>query len=94
MKTTAPRTAETKPPCDRCGGSGLSSYGRNMVFGEWKDWAGGICPVEPYERPEVRYRSRGETEVQAGTTRWTHTGAWDDILAYRRRRPVAPGLAP
>ena len=78
----------------QCDGRGLSPFGRDVVFEEWRAWQGGVCPLELYERPEVRFRSRGESEIQAGTSRWTHTGAWDDIVAYRRRRPVAPGLAP
>ena len=70
-------------------------------WGAWATWQGDGgygCPLPAYMRPEVRYRSGGTTEVQAGLVRWTHTGAWDDIVAYRCRivqpsdagAPVAP----
>ena len=72
----------------------LSDYGRNIVFGPWIEWPGGECPLAPYQKPEVRYRSGGETELQASAARWSHIGAWDDIIAYRVRLPVMPGLAP
>lgn len=72
----------------------LSIEGRNFVFTSWKEWPGGECPVPEYERPEVRYRSGGCTEAQARSLRWTHTGAWDDVMAYRTRRPVMPGICP
>lgn len=42
-----------------------------------------------YYFPEVRYRSGGTTEQQANRFRWEHTGAWDDVVAYRVRFLVA-----
>ena len=65
----------------------LSEYGRRMLFGAWIDWHGGDCPVREYESIEVRYRSGGTTEMQANRLRWMHTGGWDDVIAYRERRP-------
>lgn len=72
----------------------LSAYGRDFVFGPWIEWAGGERPVPEHERPEVRYRSGGTTEAQANSLRWDHADKWDDVMAYRVRRPVMPGLAP
>jgi hypothetical protein len=72
----------------------LSAEGREFVFGPWVSWPGGTCPVPEYERPEVRYRSNGTTEAQANSLRWEHTGCWDDVMAYRVRRPVMPGICP
>jgi hypothetical protein len=67
--------------------------GNDWAFGPWIDWAGGACPVAEYSFPEVRYRSNGTTEMQANKLRWEHTGAWDDVFAYRVRR-VMPGICP
>ena len=72
----------------------LTAEGRDIVFGPWIAWNGGHRPVPEYERPEVRYRSGGTTEAQASSLRWVHTGRWDDVLAYRVRRPVMPGFCP
>jgi hypothetical protein len=72
----------------------LSEYGRDFVFGPWRDWHGGDCPLLDYVRPEIRYRSGGETEELATRVRWQHTGKWDDVIAYRVRIPVSPGIAP
>ena len=55
----------------------------------WKDWSGGPCPVPEYERPEVRLRSGGTTQMQANRIRWHHTGGWDDVVAYRTHRALA-----
>lgn len=57
--------------------------------GEWIDWHGGTCPLPEHYFPQVRYRSGGNTEMQANRLRWTHTGAWDDILAYRTTHVIA-----
>jgi hypothetical protein len=51
--------------------------------GSWNEWRGGDCPLPEHYFPEVRYRSGGTTQQQANRFRWVHTGAWDDILAYR-----------
>jgi hypothetical protein len=72
----------------------LSDYGRNIVFGTWIEWPGGPCPVTEYTAPEVRYRSGGTTEMQANRIRWSHTGEWNDVMAYRIRQPVMPGFCP
>lgn len=74
--------------------SPLSPKGRDFVFGQWLEWKGGSCPVPEYEKPEIRYRSGGTTESQANLIRWSHTGTWDDVVAYRVRRPVMPGICP
>lgn len=66
----------------------------NLQFEPWSEWTGGECPLKSYMAPEVRYRSGGTTEMQANRLRWDHTGAWDDVVAYRTRRPVMPGLCP
>jgi hypothetical protein len=60
---------------------------RRVTHGPWIEWRGGDCPLPEYEKPEVRYRSGGTTEEQATRIRWQHTGQWDDVLAYRVRRP-------
>lgn len=72
----------------------MNELGRNFVFGPWIEWPGGKCPVVEYEKPEVRYRSGGTTEMQASKVRWDHTGQWDDVMAYRVRRPIMPGICP
>ena len=63
-------------------------------FSPWRAWVGGDCPVKSYIVPQVRYRSGGTTEMQASKVRWSHTGAWDDVMAYRTRHPVMPGICP
>lgn len=60
---------------------------RQATHGPWVEWRGGKCPVPGYERPELRYRSGGSTEMEATRVRWTHTGEWNDVLAYRVRLP-------
>lgn len=67
---------------------------RDYTHRPWKEWTGGECPLKEYEFPEVTYRSGGTTEMQASKLRWTHTGAWNDVLRYRTRYPVAHGIAP
>lgn len=63
-------------------------------FSPWCEWTGGECPMKAYIEPQIRYRSGGETEMQASKIRWSHTGAWDDVIAYRRRLPAMPGFCP
>ena len=74
--------------------SNMSSALEAFRFSEWREWPGGECPVKEYVEPCVRYRSGGTTEMQANKIRWTHTGAWDDVVAYRLRRPVMHGICP
>lgn len=66
----------------------------DICFTAWKSWPGGECPIKGCIQPEVRYRSGGTTEMQASHIRWSHTGAWDDVMAYRTRYPVMPGFCP
>ena len=66
----------------------------DFLFSPWTEWPGGDRPVKEWQTVEVRYRSEGTTEMQANALRWTHTGAWDDVVAYRRRMPVMPGICP
>lgn len=66
----------------------------DFQFGPWIEWSGGACPLKEYVNPQVKYRSGGTTEMQASHLRWHHTGAWDDVVAYRRRLPVMPGICP
>lgn len=52
-------------------------------------WTGGPMPVAAGEAVVVRLRSGAMKECTAGegyATRWEHTGARDDIVAYRRSR--------
>lgn len=52
---------------------------------EWINWSGGECPVEPNTRIRVKYRSSGDQGrpiKRPQNYRWTHTGSYDDIVAY------------
>jgi len=69
----------------------LSPEGRDLVFGKWIEWRGGVCPIPDYEKPEIRYRSGGTTEMQANHIEWRHADAWNDVLAYRVRRSTRQG---
>lgn len=60
---------------------------RLITHGHWIEWSGGACPLAEYQNPEIRYRSGGTTELPANRIRWSHTGAWDDVVAYRVRLP-------
>ncbi len=50
-----------------------------------------LRPMTDYQNPEIRYRSGGTTELPANRIRWSHTGAWDDVVAYRVRLPERNG---
>lgn len=60
---------------------------RLITHSRWIEWQGGSAPVAEYENPEIQYRSGGITEMPANRVRWQHTGAWDDVTAYRIRLP-------
>lgn len=59
--------------------------------GEWIDWAGGECPVEPKTvvRPQLRADTRDPAYVgddwdyPAREWRWSHDGSPGDIVRYK-----------
>ena len=62
------------------------------MSGEWIEWNGGKCPVDPYECVSTRFRDGRECDfapafhwVDRWSNRWEHTGPvrGDDIIAYR-----------
>lgn len=58
--------------------------------GEWIEWIGGDCPVDPGVKVNVKFR-RGHSadNLEAGYWRWDHSPSTDrrsrpnDIIAYR-----------
>jgi len=54
---------------------------------DWIEWKGGPTPVDRDVKIEVRYRSFNTKVGYFGGSdnsyRWNHTGASDDIIAYR-----------
>jgi hypothetical protein len=68
------------------------------VSGDWIEWNGGECPVDPEASVCARYRPmaghvREEAQgfgggdmnrrIPAAGLRWDHNGGWGDIIAYR-----------
>jgi len=56
-----------------------------MADTEWIEWAGGECPVRPFDT-KVEYKLRnGDVCMphRASLCDWSHNGAWNDIIAYR-----------
>lgn len=63
--------------------------------GEWIEWKGGECPVDPEAIVKVRYRPMrfhpegppGEGMDHARSVRWSHGNNAGDIIAYRVVKP-------
>ncbi len=57
-----------------------------MATGEWIEWKGGECPVDPNSRPMYRMRGGGKEscDVLAKHLTWQHIGgaSWE-IVAYK-----------
>lgn len=51
--------------------------------GEWIEWGGGECPVNPKRVVDVKWRAGGLMTVEAGGRSWLHDGKFYDIIAYR-----------
>ena len=55
------------------------------VNGQWIEWHGGECPVEPETRVEVRFTDDYELgePMSAACWNWEHSNRWSSIIAYR-----------
>lgn len=61
-----------------------------MTNNEWITWEGGVCPLEPgqfhdrkYRDGRFSYRIKCETIDTLRRAMWQHDGVAEDILAYR-----------
>jgi len=52
-------------------------------MGDWIEWTGGECPVEPELQVWVRLRNETRFGFYAYGFNWDHTGDEADIIAYR-----------
>lgn len=69
-------------------GARLDTFLRDLSQG-WITWPGGNCPLEMYDRIEVRYRGGSTSRGNAGTYVWKHghkqpTWRNAEVVAYRR----------
>lgn len=57
----------------------------------WHQWLGGDCPLENYERVDVRFADGTITyDVMAAAVFWRHKASspgMHDVVAYRKREP-------
>lgn len=52
--------------------------------GLWYGHNGEPCPVHPKSTVEIRmHKANDSTTILAGNARWSHTGAANDVVAFR-----------